>query len=144
GWSQEDLIYRSGAPVSALVVNSNEVRLEIAPGTSPGDPVQVRWREGDDWFVLHNEALTVEGDADSLRIERKIGSRTVRVFGTQGTGVAPQSIPMAIDDPALVAAWRFSRLLEERGVTVEGNIKARYRSLTLGDEPEMRREGRAA
>src|SRR5690606_24622465 len=50
GWSQEDLIYRSGAPVSALVVNSNEVRLEIAPGTSPGDPVQVRWREGDDWF----------------------------------------------------------------------------------------------
>jgi serine-type D-Ala-D-Ala carboxypeptidase/endopeptidase (penicillin-binding protein 4) len=144
GWSQEDLIYRSGAPASALVVNSNEVRLEIAPGERPGDPVQVRWRHGDDWFALQNEAVTVEGATDSLRIERNFGERTVRVFGTQGVGVAPQSIPMAVDDPALVAAWRFRRLLEERGVDVEGEIRARHRPLALGDEPSMRSGGAAA
>ncbi len=138
GWSQDDLIYRSGAPASALVVNSNEVRLQIAPGEKPGDPVQVRWRDGDDWFGLQNEAVTVDGATVALRIERQLGSTTVRVFGTQGAGVPPQSIPMAVDDPALVAAWRFRGLLEERGIAVEGEIRARHRPLALTDEPEQR------
>jgi D-alanyl-D-alanine carboxypeptidase/D-alanyl-D-alanine-endopeptidase (penicillin-binding protein 4) len=140
GWSQEDLIYRSGAPASGLVVNSNELTLQIAPGQKAGDPVQVRWREGDGWFQLLNEAMTVDGSKDSLRLERRLGSNIVRVFGTQGVTVPPQSIPMAVDDPALVAAWRFRRVLEERGVTVEGETRARHRPLALEDEPDLRSE----
>jgi serine-type D-Ala-D-Ala carboxypeptidase/endopeptidase (penicillin-binding protein 4) len=44
GWSREDTQFRAGAPASALVVNSNEVRLEVAPGAQRGDPVRAAWR----------------------------------------------------------------------------------------------------
>jgi serine-type D-Ala-D-Ala carboxypeptidase/endopeptidase (penicillin-binding protein 4) len=133
GWSQEDLQFRSGAPASALVINSNEVRLEIKPG-AVGRPVVAAWRDGDEYFQLANEAVTVEGDEDKLRIERLPGSDTVRLYGTLGAARPAQGIPMAVDDPALVAAWRMKRLLEERGVRVAGSIAARHRPLNLTDE----------
>ena len=144
GWNQDDLIFRSGAPASALVVNSNEVVLQISPGEKPGDPVRVAWREDDAYFQLRNEALTVEGDKDTLRIEMLPGDGTVRLYGTMGAAVAPQRIPMAANDPAVVAALRFQRLLKERGVEVVGGVQPRHRSLTLADEPKTRGEGVAS
>ncbi len=143
GWAQEDLLFRSGAPASALVVNSNEVVLEVTPGAAPGDPVKVQWRADDQYFALQNEAVTVEGDQDRLRIERLPGATTVRVYGTQGVGVRPQSIPVAVEDPALTAAWRFKRLLQERGLVIEGTIRARHRPLALTDAPGTRGDGAA-
>jgi D-alanyl-D-alanine carboxypeptidase/D-alanyl-D-alanine-endopeptidase (penicillin-binding protein 4) len=140
GWSHEDLIYRSGAPASALVVNSNEVVLQIAPGQKLGDPVQAAWREGDEYFQLLNEAVTAEGQKDALRIERMPGADTVRLYGTLGADVRPQTIPMAVEDPALAAAWRFRRALKKRGIDVEGEIRARHRLASLADEPETRGE----
>jgi D-alanyl-D-alanine carboxypeptidase/D-alanyl-D-alanine-endopeptidase (penicillin-binding protein 4) len=140
GWSQDDTAFRAGAPASALVVNSNEVRLEIAPGGKPGDPVRAAWRTGDDLLQLANNAVTIEGDKDNLRIERLPGSSLVRLFGTLGAMRPPQGVPLAVEDPALAAAMRFRRLLEARGVTVEGAV-VRHRSLSLADEPEFRGEG---
>ena len=127
GWSHEDLIYRSGAPASALVINSNELVLQVAPGATAGEPVLTNWRTGDEYFQLTNQAVTVEGDKDQLRIERLPGLDVVRVYGTLGMGARAQTIPMAADDPARVAAWRLRRLLEQRGVVVEGQIRTRHR-----------------
>lgn len=137
GWNQDDLIYRSGAPASALVINSNEVVLEISPGDRPGDPVRATWREDDAYFQIRNEAVTVEGDKDSLRIEQLPGGE-VRLYGTVGVAVWPQRIPMAANDPAVIAALRFQRLLKERGIEVVGGVLPRHRQLTLADEPKTR------
>jgi D-alanyl-D-alanine carboxypeptidase/D-alanyl-D-alanine-endopeptidase (penicillin-binding protein 4) len=144
GWSQEDLIYRAGAPASALVVNSNEVSLQVSPGEKAGDAVRAAWRVGDEFFRLVVEAVTVEGDKDSLRIERLPGSDTVRVFGSMGLSVRAQAIPMAVEDPALAAAWRFRRLLEQRGIVVGGKIRAGHRPLTPSDESDARSKSDAA
>ena len=144
GWNQDDLIYRSGAPASALVVNSNEVVLEISPGEKPGDPVRAAWREDDSYYQIRNEAITVEGDKDMLRIEVLPDNEIVRLYGTLGGSVRPQRIPMAANDPATVAAFRFLRLLEERGIEVTGDVSPRHRLLTLADEPKTRGEGSAS
>jgi D-alanyl-D-alanine carboxypeptidase/D-alanyl-D-alanine-endopeptidase (penicillin-binding protein 4) len=48
---------------------------------------------------------------------------------------------MAANDPAVVAAFRFQRLLRERGVEVTGGVLPRHRLLTLADEPKTRGEG---
>jgi D-alanyl-D-alanine carboxypeptidase/D-alanyl-D-alanine-endopeptidase (penicillin-binding protein 4) len=143
GWNQDDLIYRSGAPASALVVNSNEVVLEISPGEKPGDPVQAAWQEDDAYFQIRNEAMTVEGDRDTLRIDMQPGDGTVRLYGTLGAAVPRQRIPMAANDPAVIAALRFARLLKERGIEVAG-VAPRHRQLTLADEPKTRGDGASA
>lgn len=144
GWNQDDLVYRSGAPASALVVNSNEVMLEISPGEQPGDAVHAGWREDDAYFLLRNEAVTVEGDKDTLRIEMLPGGEIVRLHGTLGVAVGPQRIPIAANDPATVAASRFQRLLAERGIEVVGGALPRHRLLTLADEPKTRGEDASA
>ena len=141
GWNQDDLIYRSGAPASALVVNSNEVILQIAPGEKPGDPAPASWRDDDAYFDIRNEAVTVEGDRDTLRIDMQAGDTTLRLHGTLGVAAPRQTIPIAAYDPAAIAAYRFRRLLEERGIEVTGGIVARHRPLTLADEPRTRGEG---
>jgi D-alanyl-D-alanine carboxypeptidase/D-alanyl-D-alanine-endopeptidase (penicillin-binding protein 4) len=117
GWPWDDLAFRAGAPVSPLVINSNEVRLEIAPG-AVGEPVKAAWRAGDDLMSLANEAITIEGDTDNLRIERTPGAPMIRLYGSLGAMRPSQSIPLAIDDPTNAAAQRFRRLLAERGVDV--------------------------
>jgi D-alanyl-D-alanine carboxypeptidase/D-alanyl-D-alanine-endopeptidase (penicillin-binding protein 4) len=103
--------------------------------------VLAAWRMGDDYFRLANEAVTVEGSKDSLRIERMSGDDTVRIYGTLGANAPPQTIPMAVEDPALTAAWRFRRVLDKRGIAIEGEVRARHRPLTLADEPETHGEG---
>src|SRR6185503_12769172 len=64
--------------------------------------------------------------------------------GRLGADTRPQTIPMSVDDPAHYAAWRFIRLLKERGVTfgdggiIEYTGGGHHRDLALTDEPAHR------
>ena len=127
-----------GAAVSALTVNDNIVMLEVAPGAVAGAPVQARWRAGDDLQSLENAAVTVaDGEAD-LRLERRPGEEGVRLYGRMPVHAATTTLRIGLDDPALTTARRFRRLLEARGVVVEGQARARHRPLSLADDPASR------
>lgn len=138
GWSWEDLQTSFGTAVSALTVNDNVVTLEVTPGEAAGAPLRTAWQGGDDLLVLETEAITVgEGEAD-LRLERQPGSDAVRLYGrmpVQGTAI---TLRIGIDDPAAMAAERFRRLLEQRGVVIEGRVRSRHRPLALADDPAAR------
>ncbi|HVY87412.1 MAG TPA: D-alanyl-D-alanine carboxypeptidase/D-alanyl-D-alanine-endopeptidase [Hyphomonadaceae bacterium] len=140
GWGVDDIQVRAGEPVSALVINSNELTLHISPGPAAGTPALATWRQGDDFFRIENDATTVEGDKESVRIERRPGADTVRVYGTIGVNVKPLTIPIAVEDPALTGAWRIKQLLEQRGVKVDGQIRARHRPMATSDLPDVRTE----
>ena len=138
GWSWEDLQTSFGTAVSALTVNDNVVLLEVTPGEAAGAPLRTAWRAGDDLLVLQTEAITVEeGEAD-LRLERRPGSDVVRLYGRMPVRGTAITLRIGIDDPAAVAAERFRRLLEQRGVGIEGRVRARHRPLTLADDPAAR------
>lgn len=152
GWSWEDLVTRSGAPTSALTVNSNEVAIVVKPGTAVGQPADVSWRESDVLggelpYALVNETVTVasvEGDPEALiGVERPTGTSAVRVHGRVAVGSAARPIPVAVTIPAEAAAWRFAHLLRERGVAVEGTTLATHRPQQLEDNPKFRKEGAA-
>lgn len=138
GWSWDDMQTSFGAAVSALTVNDNVVLLEAAAGEAVGQPVQAIWRAGDDLLVLRNEAVTAVSDDIGLRLERQPGSNVVRLYGRMAVGSAAVTLRIGIDDPAETAALRFRRLLEQRGVAVEGEVRARHRPLALSDDPAGR------
>lgn len=138
GWSWEDLQTAFGMAASALTVNENVVWADVTPGDGLGAPVQATWREGDDLLTLDVEAVTVAEGQGDLRLERRPGSTVVRLYGGLGLGSAPLPLRIGIEDPAEAAALRFRRLLEHRGVTVEGEIWARHRPLALADDPAVR------
>lgn len=136
GWNQDDMVTRSGAPVSALTVNSNEFSLIISPGEEVGAPAQISWRLGPEFYDIDNHVDTVAADfpeETTLSAERIPGDTDVRVFGKVKLGAGPVSLPVAVHDPAWAAATRFSQLLQERGIEVTGGIEARYRPFRAYD-----------
>jgi D-alanyl-D-alanine carboxypeptidase/D-alanyl-D-alanine-endopeptidase (penicillin-binding protein 4) len=138
GWAWEDMQKGFGTAVSALTVNDNIVVLQVSPGVSAGALVQATWRAGDDLLLLENTAVTVADGEPDLRLERRPGEEGVRLYGRMPIGEAPITLRVGLDDPARTAAMRFSRLLQARGVTVEGSVRARHRPLDLSDDPVTR------
>jgi D-alanyl-D-alanine carboxypeptidase/D-alanyl-D-alanine-endopeptidase (penicillin-binding protein 4) len=134
GWSWEDLQTASGTAVSALTVNENVVLVDVAPGEAAGAPVRAAWRAGDALLTLETEAVTVADGTDSLRLERRPGSNVVRLYGGLPVGSPGMALRIGLDDPAETAALRFRRLLEQRGVSVDGEVRARHRPPAPSDD----------
>ena len=136
GWSLDDIITRSGEPVSALTVNSNEVILTITPGDQPGAPGEITYRNPPDLYDIDNHVDTIAADSplETLVLAERIpGDTAVRIFGRIKADASPVNLPVAVHDPAWAAALRLMRLLEVRGVPVTEGFEARYRPLRLFD-----------
>lgn len=136
GWSLDDIVTRSGEPVSALTVNSNEIMLAIAPGDQSGAPGVITYRVGPELYDIDNHVETIAADSplETLVLAERIpGDTSVRVYGRIKSGAAPLNLPVAVHDPAWAAGLRLVSLLEERGVKVTEGIEARYRPLKLFD-----------
>ena len=136
GWSLDDIVTRSGEPVSALTVNSNEVTLVVAPGPQNGAQGEIGYRAPPELYDIDNHVDTIAPDSELETIilaERIPGDTAIRVYGRIKAGAPPLTLPVAVHDPAWAAAMRLSALLEARGVAVTDGIEARYRPLKLFD-----------
>jgi D-alanyl-D-alanine carboxypeptidase/D-alanyl-D-alanine-endopeptidase (penicillin-binding protein 4) len=128
GWSWNNLPFYFGAPVSALTVNGNALTLRVAPGVAEGDPVVAGWAVGDDLMPVRVEAVTsAPGSDNELSLMRWPGTAEVRVSGRLPLGTPARNYFLSVDEPAKIAGQRLKRLLEARGVIVEGEVKVRTR-----------------
>lgn len=135
GWAIDDPLYEYGAPVSALTVQDNALRLEIRPGGAPGEaPLATIFPEAGQ-VTLVNEAVTgAPGSRRTIRLDRLANTTELRISGSIPAGGSTFSGLLAVDDPALAAARLLTEALRRRGVRVDGEAEARHR--TLEQEPE--------
>lgn len=138
GWSWDDLKFGHGTAVSALSVNDNVVQVNVSPAELPGLPVRAHWsRPGPHYFDLLNEARTGETEGEwALRLERRIGEKSARLYGELPARSRPVKLSLGVDNPAHMAAWSFRHALEAEGVLVRGSVKTRRRPLQYADEPK--------
>jgi D-alanyl-D-alanine carboxypeptidase/D-alanyl-D-alanine-endopeptidase (penicillin-binding protein 4) len=130
GWAWDDLEWSWGAPVSALTVNDNVVYLAIMPGTQPGDPLTFAWNPdvANSYYTVSNTGRTsAPGSQPSLGLDRQLGAREIRIFGTLPAGGAAKHLALAIQDPAAFAAIAFRQMLAARGITITGAAVAHHR-----------------
>lgn len=128
GWSWNNLPFYFGAPVSALSVNGNSLALRVSPGAAEGDPVLAEWAAGDDLMPVVIEAVTsAPGSENELSLLRWPGTQEVRVSGNLPLGTAPRNYFLSVNEPAQIAAQRLKRILEARGIVVEGEGMVRTR-----------------
>jgi D-alanyl-D-alanine carboxypeptidase/D-alanyl-D-alanine-endopeptidase (penicillin-binding protein 4) len=132
GMSWNNIPTRSGTAISALSLDDNELPLRVTPSAIGKAPTV----EGPSYYVVENRATT--GGATNLDVERLPGSNIVRLTGTIAADAKPELVRLGIDDPAHYAAWRFTQLLQERGVRVTGAVSTRHRRLTPADDPKAR------
>jgi D-alanyl-D-alanine carboxypeptidase/D-alanyl-D-alanine-endopeptidase (penicillin-binding protein 4) len=139
GWEIDDMVWEYGAAISALIVNDNTVVVTLTPG-QPGEPAQMAMVPRTVDFVVDNRVTTtaVSVKAD-LTLTREPGAHLVVVSGTLPEKSTPRKLVMAIEEPAVHAASLLKALLEERGVKVDGGVRARHEAAgpIAGMEPTV-------
>jgi D-alanyl-D-alanine carboxypeptidase/D-alanyl-D-alanine-endopeptidase (penicillin-binding protein 4) len=127
-WGIDDMEWGYGAPVSALVVNDNEIELKVMPGAKAGDTVAATLSPDVGELQLEVQATTVAaGEKTSLGIDREAGSRVVRIYGAMAVGAAPDTEALAVPDPARFAAEALRERLMAHGIQVDGAAEAQHR-----------------
>jgi len=130
GWSQDDLVWADGAPVSALTINDNVVFVNILPADRVGERAFVSITPFADYFRIDNRILTTPvGTSRKIYINREPGSTVLTLWGNVPLDDAGANEALAIEDPAEFAAHLFRELLEARGIVVYGRQRTRHTEL---------------
>jgi D-alanyl-D-alanine carboxypeptidase/D-alanyl-D-alanine-endopeptidase (penicillin-binding protein 4) len=131
GWSQDDLVWADGAPVSALTINDNVIFVNILPADRPGDRAFVSITPFAEYYRIDNRIMTTPaGTGRKIFINREPGATTLTLWGNMPLGDAGANEALAIEDPAEFAADLFRHLLEVRGIAVYGKQKTRHTELS--------------
>ncbi|HEY6376340.1 MAG TPA: D-alanyl-D-alanine carboxypeptidase/D-alanyl-D-alanine-endopeptidase, partial [Edaphobacter sp.] len=128
-WSIDDTVWGYGAPVSALSINDNQIKVAVTPGAEAGKPATVVVDPVVPYYTVDVSGL-VTGAAKSgshVEMERALGSKVLRVYGSIAVDAQPDEEEVAIHDPAEYAAVALKAMLEARGVVVTGRARAEHR-----------------
>jgi D-alanyl-D-alanine carboxypeptidase/D-alanyl-D-alanine-endopeptidase (penicillin-binding protein 4) len=128
GWSQDDLVWQSGAPVSALAVNDNVVYVSLLPAEHVGERAFVGISPFGDGYHIENRVLTSPAGSGSRKIAllREPGSNRIEIWGSIPLDDAGTSEALAIEEPAEWSARLFGELLAKRGVALYGRTRAHH------------------
>ena len=131
GWSQDDLAWEWGAPVSALTINDNVLFVNILPADRPGEKAFLNVTPFPEYYRIENRVTTTPQGTGPRKvfINREPGSNQVTIWGNIPVDDVGEGESLAIEDPAEFTAKLFRSLLEQRGVTVYGRPRTRHAEL---------------
>jgi D-alanyl-D-alanine carboxypeptidase/D-alanyl-D-alanine-endopeptidase (penicillin-binding protein 4) len=131
GWSQDDLVWEWGAPVSALTINDNVLFVNIMPADRPGERAFLNITPYPEYYRIDNRVMTTpQGTGPrKIYINREPGSNQITFWGNMPQDDAGAGESLAIEDPADFTARLFRSLLEQRGVTIYGRPRTRHTEL---------------
>ena len=106
GWSQDDLVWEWGAPVSALTINDNVLFVNIMPADRPGERAFLNITPYPEYYRIDNRIMTTpQGTGPrKIYINREPGSNQVTFWGNIPQDDAGAGEALAIEDPADFAA----------------------------------------
>lgn len=121
GWSWDDLSEAFAAQIGALTLNRSTVAIQVGPGRTVGDLVQVAITPRAGYPAIVVRAATAPaGAAQDLQVQRPLGTNTILVTGSVPIDSAPVVLWAPIDRPARFVAWVLAARLQAAGVDVEG------------------------
>jgi len=131
-WSIDDAVWGYGAPISALTISDNELRLSIAPAAAAGQPAVVTLEQAVPYYTVQANVATVATKEQStgVQIARTIGSRILHIYGSISLKDETDVEHVAIEDPAEFAAMALRAALIEHGIAVTGIARAKHRPVT--------------
>jgi serine-type D-Ala-D-Ala carboxypeptidase/endopeptidase (penicillin-binding protein 4) len=131
GWSQDDLVWGDGAPVSALTINDNVVFVNILPADRAGERAFVTIVPFADYYHVDNRIMTTPaGTARRIFFNREPGSTALTLWGEMPIDDKGANEALAIEDPAAFSSALFRSLLEKRGITVYGRERTHHTELS--------------
>jgi D-alanyl-D-alanine carboxypeptidase/D-alanyl-D-alanine-endopeptidase (penicillin-binding protein 4) len=131
-WSIDDTVWGYGSPVSALTINDNQIKVTVTPAATAGQPATVVVDPAvPSYYTLDVSVTTGAAKSGShVQMERALGSKVLRVYGSIAVDAQPDEEEVAILDPAEYAAVVLKGMLETRGIVVTGKARAKHRIST--------------
>ncbi len=130
-WEVGDLPWYYAAPVAAFAIAEAAAPMIVAPGATPGEPAVVSFPEPAEAFTVRNRLVTDTAGAETeVQARRPLGSYTLDLTGTIALDREPDTLWLAVVDPAAHAARALASALERRGVDIGGGIRVVYDSAT--------------
>jgi D-alanyl-D-alanine carboxypeptidase/D-alanyl-D-alanine-endopeptidase (penicillin-binding protein 4) len=127
GWAQDDLQWIDGAAISALSFNDNVLFVKVQPGLQPGDKAVITTDPPSSYYEFDNRVVTsAVGVPRKVGVHRDPGSYKVLLWGSLPLNDAGLNEALTVEDPAEFTAQTFRALLEARGITVTGKVRARH------------------
>src|SRR5271170_1312747 len=128
-WAIDDAVWGYGAPVSALAINDNQIKVTVTPAVTAGEPATVAVDPAvPSYYTLDVSATTgAKKSGSHVQMERALGSKVLRVYGSIAVDAQPDEEEVAIHDPAEYAAMALKGMLEARGIVVTGKARALHR-----------------
>ena len=132
GWMWDDVQYSYAAPLNALSVNGNSVKILISPGASVGAPATVRVDPPTAAVTFDIQAVTAAPTSlaetsiiETLSVERAWRSRSnkIKVTGRIFLGTGEKEFHRSIEEPGLFTGGLFRDRLHARGVRVTGKVR---------------------
>ncbi len=116
GWMWDDDPDYYNMSIRPVMLNFNTIKFTITPGD---DGAVVTAEPPSDWPPLQIIRETPDGKP-SVRFERDDFKEDIRITAVPAPDAKPESETITMHDPSLWIASVFKRMLEDRGVTFEG------------------------
>ncbi len=125
GWTIGDTFFSFGAPVSAISFNDNIAGIDVIPGHRAGDPVTLAVEPAEAREGFDSQVTTAAAESKSdLAVVRQPGPNFILLRGTVPAGGPAVHLELAMTQPAETAGRSLRDLLEARGVTIRGKVRA--------------------
>ena len=114
------------APISAMSFNWNSVNVFIRPGDTVDSPAKVFLDPQSDYLELENKTKTVEkSGVKTIEVSRvRLGLKDkIIITGSISKNANEAVVYKSISNPTLWTASHFKEFLNERGITLKGNVK---------------------
>ena len=125
GWSPDNFAQPFAAPPSALNAAENRIVITVWPGEGLGAAARVTMDPPNDYYGLASVVIT-GGPRSRTRIEVERGPArgVIALSGVIAPGARPWRTPVVVQEPAVFAAGLLRRLLEARGVVIQGGVRS--------------------
>lgn len=121
GWDWHYLSYWYAAEVSALSYNDNSVQIDVFPGDSVGAIASVSLSPWTSYTELTGTVLTSNpGTGASVGVRRAPSTNEICISGSLAVDEERKSFRVSVSDPALFFAHRFTEILKEDSIEVDG------------------------
>ena len=127
GWTNGDLYFGFGAPVSAISLDDNTLTVTVQPGAKMGDApaISVSPLGGMDTFG-HEIVTGPSASKPQFSVVREPGPNPILLRGSVPVGGAVAHVDIALEHPAEYAAELLKKLLEDRGVRISGQPRVHH------------------
>ena len=128
GWMWDDASVWEFAPIHALSVNDNCVKLKVKSGKKIGDTLNVNMEPATRYMTLENKGISVDS-LDTLMIQKFTAERkwvertnTIQVTGGMALSDPPEEFVIDVLDGAAYTATLFAEKMNEYGIAFNGKI----------------------